>query len=325
MTIDEAYEITMTAIEELKELGVRVEVRPSGTRNNPEFVERYNKPGCISPDKWYHVSFSSDTPKLAKAVYDSAENLRKLGIGFDTGGFAEYRDWEIDWSFTYSDEPDEDLATRRAVVEEILTGLAPGEELDLSKLDVSEEVGCDGVDIKKLRRQAVGAIHEILNFTSYVAHSNDLIEKALKDHGMWDKLSSKECRNPPYRDVPQLLSDRSGACNAIADTLEEFVKMLRAYYKELDEEIAKEGQKPRRYSVSLYSGRTGSEGPITILADSHEDAIAKVMMEIDEDRDMAFDCYDLDASSENLDDLNDKWKGKVLCNMLAAYQPVKDS
>ena len=100
----EAYEYTLNIVEILKSKGIEVFIKPSNSRNNKETIKKYSGPECILPEKWLHVTFKVKNPNDANLVFEEASNLFKLGIGFDTGGWFEGRDWELDWSFSFTKE-----------------------------------------------------------------------------------------------------------------------------------------------------------------------------------------------------------------------------
>ena len=126
MTTNEAYNEAMDAVEELRESGIRVDIKPSRSRNDAECVAKYSGPERVAPDKWIHVTFHPQTGEQRKAIAEKARHLGWLGAGFDTGGCAGQRDWELDWSFRYTDRPDGELEERRDDVEAIIGNVLEG-------------------------------------------------------------------------------------------------------------------------------------------------------------------------------------------------------
>ena len=120
MTTDEAYEEAVAAVQEFREAGIPVVITPSRSREDPEIVKRYSGPERISPDKWISVSFSAESGEHVKLVHEKARYLGWLGIVFDTGGGFGSRDWELDWSFKYTGQPDGDAEEARDIVENMI-------------------------------------------------------------------------------------------------------------------------------------------------------------------------------------------------------------
>ena len=100
MTLNEAYQLTLDKIEELKKDGIEVEIKPSVSSTDQEIIDEYkNKPGTIPADKWVHVGFKvKGKEQLDKKVFNAQSEISRIGISFDTG-FAfgpQIRDWELD-------------------------------------------------------------------------------------------------------------------------------------------------------------------------------------------------------------------------------------
>ena len=67
------------------------------------FGEKYNVDVEIdelenSPNE-YHVAIPAER---LKESFELENELNKMGIGFDTGFGFGFRDWELDWSFSYN-------------------------------------------------------------------------------------------------------------------------------------------------------------------------------------------------------------------------------
>jgi len=118
MTLIEAYGFTLEKIEELKDAGIEVIMKPSNCRNNKELVEKYNHTERMPPDKWFHVTLKMVNKSQATKVHEVVNYLGMCGIVFDTGGWINYRDWELDWSFQYTGKEDEDRRDARDEVED---------------------------------------------------------------------------------------------------------------------------------------------------------------------------------------------------------------
>lgn len=113
MTKTEAYELTLEKIAELKKAGVSV------TTRSPHLLKG-GTADDLPHEKWLHITFDvTDVAHLMK-VNEAANYLGMCGIGFDTGGWQDYRDWELDWSFNYTGKEDEQWRDAREEVEELL-------------------------------------------------------------------------------------------------------------------------------------------------------------------------------------------------------------
>jgi hypothetical protein len=105
-TAVDAYDLAMHWIENLRQLGVRIEIKPSKSRMDAECVAKYSGPERVSTDKWVHVHFFPTTHEQKQALFEAQAALNLLGIYFDTGGFTGQRDWELDWSFRFGGVPE---------------------------------------------------------------------------------------------------------------------------------------------------------------------------------------------------------------------------
>ena len=107
--VEKAYYYVMEVIEELKKSGVKVEmVIPRRVREGKyhDTVKKYHPPERLPVDKWRHVELFP-TKEQVELVHDAVTKLFEFGITFDTGGGCEGgRDWEMDWSFKYTEKPD---------------------------------------------------------------------------------------------------------------------------------------------------------------------------------------------------------------------------
>lgn len=104
MNVNEAYDHTLTVVDEIKEAGVKVEIKPCSSRDNEDLVKKYDVPNRISSDKWIHVSFFPKGKEEIDLVFEKGRALRALNICFDSGGGCGSRDWELDWSFTIKED-----------------------------------------------------------------------------------------------------------------------------------------------------------------------------------------------------------------------------
>lgn len=123
MNVNEAYQVVLDAVEEIKQTGIEVTIRPSSCAKRPETVKKYSGPECVSPDKWVHVTFHVKMKDDANLVHKKLTELGWFGIGFDTGGCAGQRDWELDWSFRCHSVPDGDRQHDQDEVEDLIQTL----------------------------------------------------------------------------------------------------------------------------------------------------------------------------------------------------------
>lgn len=136
MTINEAHDAALNAVIQLAREGIEVRIKPSNGRNISSTVEKYgNREDRVTPDKWFNVTFTVDTPDTANAVRDKYISLCKKGITFDTGGCFGYRDWELDWSLEYVGTADGETEDRYDLVESLINKLGTGEIIDPSVWD----------------------------------------------------------------------------------------------------------------------------------------------------------------------------------------------
>ena len=114
MNILDAYELTL---EKALETGVDVEIVKH--KPHPDNIKKFAGKG-LPVEKWRRVQFKVDNEIDILKISEAANYLGQAGITFDSGGTQCIRDWEIDWSFDVSDEPDEEWRERREEVESTL-------------------------------------------------------------------------------------------------------------------------------------------------------------------------------------------------------------
>lgn len=121
MTLDEAYELTMQAVEELRRAGVEVIKEPSRSRPRESTVKKPGaNPDGLPTDKWIHIKFKTIEPELVRMIHAKMKALGWKGICFDSSGVAGERDWDLDWSFFVADTPDGDMEASRDGIEDVL-------------------------------------------------------------------------------------------------------------------------------------------------------------------------------------------------------------
>lgn len=117
----EAYYFAIDKIEELKREGIKVNFKPSNSKNDPKIIKKFNSSERIPPDLWYHITFEIKESDNAKKLSELANYLGMAGIRFDTGGCGDYSDWEFDWSFQYhKGTENEDWRDARNIVDDLL-------------------------------------------------------------------------------------------------------------------------------------------------------------------------------------------------------------
>lgn len=126
MTTDEAFDYTMELVEELRGMGVKVEIKPSRSRTNAEVIAKYSGPERVKPERWVNVQFKAVTEEQANAIQERCRKLNWLGVVFDTGGGMKMRDWELDWSFRYQGRPDAEREEVQGQVEDLIQGMESG-------------------------------------------------------------------------------------------------------------------------------------------------------------------------------------------------------
>ena len=113
-----AYDLVLKKVEELKQAGIKVKVKPCPSAKTNKIIP---KPSQIPAELWEHIRFEVNNLHESRMVLDAANYLDLLGIYFDSGGEKKYREWELDWSFEYTGiEGDGELRELRESVEECL-------------------------------------------------------------------------------------------------------------------------------------------------------------------------------------------------------------
>jgi hypothetical protein len=119
----EAYNLTIDKIEELKREGINSTSVPSRSRGDRNLIKKYNSPKNVKPDKWFHVTFNINDEVQADKIFDAVKYLGLCGIQFDTGGYKNTRDWELDWSFEYTGKENEEWMQKVEEVEYLIRDL----------------------------------------------------------------------------------------------------------------------------------------------------------------------------------------------------------
>jgi hypothetical protein len=120
MTPVEAYDLALSKVEELRLSGIKVTITPSTGRGNADTVRKYSTSKNIPVDKWVHVEFRVTNLVEKEKVFEASNYLGICGIRFDFGGWKGFRDWELDWSFFYSGEVDEQWMDAKNQCEETI-------------------------------------------------------------------------------------------------------------------------------------------------------------------------------------------------------------
>ena len=140
MDVYEALRLTFKTLGELDHAGIEVALRPSRSRFIPETVERYNRPGRLAPEYWFSANLKAVTQEQADLIFESANELARIGICFDTGGGCGGRDWELDWSLhveAFDSDYVKQMEEGRGVVEDMINQMPDPEPEDLESNGVN--------------------------------------------------------------------------------------------------------------------------------------------------------------------------------------------
>lgn len=98
MNVNEAYNLALSKLEDLRKTGAAVNITSS--------KDDRDESGELSRDKWTHVSIICRDLKQSTLMWNFQKELRDLGIYFNTGSSitqendtVSSHDWELDWSF----------------------------------------------------------------------------------------------------------------------------------------------------------------------------------------------------------------------------------
>lgn len=107
--IVDAYNLTMSVIENVRKMGVEVTVdipRRIRESDNPEELDIVKKyaamPNRLDWKLWREVTFHVKNREEGDLVSFARSFVGSNGCGFDTGSGCNGIDWEIDWSFRFS-------------------------------------------------------------------------------------------------------------------------------------------------------------------------------------------------------------------------------
>jgi len=128
MTPIEAYEIALEKVDELKQSGIQVKITPSTQRNDKKIIKQFSGAERIPPDKWIKVEFGELSEDQCEKIKEAANYLGMAGMRFDTSGHKKLRDWDLDWSFIYTGEEDEEWREGREWVEDEIEKLPNSDE-----------------------------------------------------------------------------------------------------------------------------------------------------------------------------------------------------
>lgn len=121
MTPIEAYELTLKKIKELKSEGIKIEIINSRSAQDKEIVNEFRGHfQRIPSDKWVSVNFIDLNITQANKINEASICLGKLGITFDNGGYQQERDWQLDWSFKFTGEVENEWIELKNQVEETI-------------------------------------------------------------------------------------------------------------------------------------------------------------------------------------------------------------
>jgi hypothetical protein len=123
MTADEAFDFGLAKIDELRhENGLKIKVIPYDfTRDHAKkYLEEPVEKHQASTDRWCRINFKNPmTDEQHEKVRELGNYLNMVGMSWDSGGCAEGRDWEWDWSFKYVAKDNQEAREARDQLEDL--------------------------------------------------------------------------------------------------------------------------------------------------------------------------------------------------------------
>lgn len=99
-TITDAYNLVCEKCQLIAQLGIDVETKISRSAKSNAMREKVvGLSDRLQPDAWIYVQFNLENIIELSIVNDAEDELRRLGVNFDTSGAGKLKSWEIDWSF----------------------------------------------------------------------------------------------------------------------------------------------------------------------------------------------------------------------------------
>ena len=127
MITNEAHDFTLGKVNELKEIGIDVIIKPydfSKHSDKDDLIKEFTEDIRTLSHKWCNVSFKIENKFQSQKIHEMANYLGMCGIAFDTGGCCGCRYWELDWSFKYiPGEENEEWRAAREGVEDTINDL----------------------------------------------------------------------------------------------------------------------------------------------------------------------------------------------------------
>ena len=100
LKIDEAFDFTLTQVEELKSAGISSYIETSSSASDESIISKYNYDWILNHKKWIRVVFNVKSREELNVIMDMEEKIRNTyNVAFDTGFGGNFREWELDWSF----------------------------------------------------------------------------------------------------------------------------------------------------------------------------------------------------------------------------------
>jgi hypothetical protein len=115
-SINKAYLEVMRAIQQIKDVGIKVEMSYPTSVNNENLIKKYED--RLPPKLWKLVTFYPITKFQRDLIHQYLIKLGELGILFDTGCGCEGTNLEIDWSLRIekdSDYIDEVISAKKLI------------------------------------------------------------------------------------------------------------------------------------------------------------------------------------------------------------------
>jgi len=124
MLPDKAFDYLLEIVEEICQIGIKVEIKPWEPIKS--ILEKYGgKPKRATVDKWCNIDFFPKTKEERDLIHEKQKSLSYMGIQFDSGGGCDDNgqfvlDWETDWSFCYTGQPDAEREHNIDVVQDMI-------------------------------------------------------------------------------------------------------------------------------------------------------------------------------------------------------------
>lgn len=107
MTIQDAYNLVVQKVTELRDSGIDVYTKHPFITANINHIAAYEISGELPKALWNYVTFHSVSNGQLQQIFDAKNYLLASGIYFDSNAFIAVKrpspEWRIDWSFILLD------------------------------------------------------------------------------------------------------------------------------------------------------------------------------------------------------------------------------